>query len=198
MTKKEITKKKILDAAIAEYGTKGYTLASTNTIFKAANVSKGTVFLYFGSKADLFYEAFVYSAKMVIEAIADLDLSQYRDVFEKMVEISMFKLKYFSTRPHESAILLEGFSNPPPSVAPKIVAQLDLLSGLSLNRFFDEIDMNQFSDEYTKEDVILYIQMAFNSIQSNMDKKQMSLDYLASIKEDTMKYLQIVLKGMKK
>jgi AcrR family transcriptional regulator len=58
LEKAKSTKDKILEAALIEFGTKGYKDASTNQIYPLASVSKGAIFKIFGSKANLFYEVF--------------------------------------------------------------------------------------------------------------------------------------------
>jgi TetR/AcrR family transcriptional regulator len=44
----------IINAALTEFAAKGYDLASTNEMVKAAGISKGALFHYFASKKDLF------------------------------------------------------------------------------------------------------------------------------------------------
>lgn len=51
---KEEKRDAILNAAFTEFAQNGYDLASTNTIVKAAGISKGALFHYFASKKDLF------------------------------------------------------------------------------------------------------------------------------------------------
>ena len=46
--------KRILDAALREFAEKGYKRASTNAIAEAAQIGKGMLFYYFGSKEELF------------------------------------------------------------------------------------------------------------------------------------------------
>ncbi|MDR1604627.1 MAG: TetR/AcrR family transcriptional regulator [Gracilibacteraceae bacterium] len=51
---KEEKRDKIINAALLEFAAKGYGLASTNEIVKAAGISKGALFHYFATKKDLF------------------------------------------------------------------------------------------------------------------------------------------------
>lgn len=46
--------RRIIDAAVSEFATKGYEAANTNRIAKAAEVSVGSLFQYFKSKENLF------------------------------------------------------------------------------------------------------------------------------------------------
>lgn len=48
-------RKRIIDVCIEEFGDKGYTNASTNTIVKNAGISKGTLFNYFDNKKIFFF-----------------------------------------------------------------------------------------------------------------------------------------------
>ena len=45
----------IINSALLEFAAKGYDLASTNEMVKAAGISKGALFHYFVSKKDLFF-----------------------------------------------------------------------------------------------------------------------------------------------
>lgn len=47
-------RQKIFAAAVAEFASKGYTNASMNSVVKAAEISKGSLFQYFRTKRDLF------------------------------------------------------------------------------------------------------------------------------------------------
>ncbi len=51
------SRRKILMAAIAEFGEKGYEAASTNQICRQAEISKGLLFHYYKTKQALFVEA---------------------------------------------------------------------------------------------------------------------------------------------
>ena len=113
MTKKERTFLKIIEVSLIEFAEKGYELASTNNIYKAANVSKGSIFVYFNSKAELYYEVFKYYLKKLVDAISKIDLSNHHDVFEKMLAVSFWKFEYYAKYPEEGKFILEAVKNPP-------------------------------------------------------------------------------------
>jgi TetR/AcrR family transcriptional regulator len=52
---KEEKRDAIINAALQEFAGKGYDLASTNEIVRAAGISKGALFHYFSSKRELFF-----------------------------------------------------------------------------------------------------------------------------------------------
>ncbi|MEG2138526.1 MAG: TetR/AcrR family transcriptional regulator [Oscillospiraceae bacterium] len=49
-----ISRRKILDSALAEFGTRGYGMSSVNTICTAGDISKGILYHYFRDKDELY------------------------------------------------------------------------------------------------------------------------------------------------
>lgn len=198
MTKKDRTIRKILDAATIEFGQKGYELASTNRITELSGVSKGSVFSYFKTKAELFFS--VYQEKMS-QLLTELDKNKEQvttDVFEKMLAITVWKMEYFTKHPLDSKILLEAVTSPPTELKSLMANEMEHLMKFSVNQFFNEIDMTRFREEYTKEEVLQFIQFALEGIQNGLIKPGMSLDDMSDIKDLAMKYLKTVIKGMEK
>ncbi len=81
--KSEITKEKIMKAAIYLFSKKGYAATTTREISKEANVANGTLFKYFHSKDELLKTIFLKGTEqfldsMLFESIRDL-LVQYKD-----------------------------------------------------------------------------------------------------------------------
>ena len=56
ITKSKVSRQKIIDAALKEFGQHGYEGASTNQICLSAGISKGLLYHYFKSKENLFAE----------------------------------------------------------------------------------------------------------------------------------------------
>lgn len=198
MTKKEITYQKILEAGLIEFGKYGYKLASTNNIYKTAKTSKGTIFTYFKTKADLYYEVFKYYIKRFVERIDKVDLSGMDDVIDKIVHISLWKYEYFKNNQLEYNLFIEALMQPPKEISQKILSHLDMLTKLSLTSFFNEIDMTNISSEYTKQEVINYISLAMEGLKSEILKETITIDDFSEVKEKSIKFIKTLLKGMEK
>jgi TetR/AcrR family transcriptional regulator len=198
MMKKEATMRKILDAATVEFGEKGYDLASTNQIYMKAGVSKGSIFSHFSTKGDLFFTLYQEKIKSLLDEMDVINFEEIQDVYEKMLAITVWKGKYFNDHPYDAKILLEAFTNPPKEIKLKMSQEMNQMVKLSLNQFFHEIDMNQFSSEYTKEEVLLFIQITLVGLQNSLIKPGMSFEDIDNIKDQSMKYLKTVIKGMEK
>lgn len=101
-----IEKKKrdrIFRNAAAEFARHGYHKANINSIAKRAGIGKGSIYLYFKDKRDLYYSTFVEAAGMqneIFDSIEETDLEPMRKVervFEESARVfpryrNMFKM----------------------------------------------------------------------------------------------------------
>ena len=83
---------RILNAAIEEFASKSYEDASTNQIVAAAEIGKGMLFHYFGSKRELYLDLYQYARKQMDQEVYqklqyDVSLPQVlKDLARRMVE----------------------------------------------------------------------------------------------------------------
>ena len=82
--KSQISKDKILNAAIAEFGTKTYENASLNNICNDNKISKGLIYHYFKNKDELFLKC----VKVCFDELVDY-LSKEGIVFLKRIIITV-------------------------------------------------------------------------------------------------------------
>jgi AcrR family transcriptional regulator len=87
MTMEADKRERIIKAALKEF-IKGYALANTDAIVKEANISKGLIFHYFGSKKGLFLFLLKYSADIINTEYSKVILSN-RDFLENIRMVSM-------------------------------------------------------------------------------------------------------------
>lgn len=69
-------RRRILDAAQAEFVAHGYDGASINGIIQAAGIHKGSLYYYFEDKADLFLAVLEDMQAEMIRRVADLDIAR--------------------------------------------------------------------------------------------------------------------------
>lgn len=191
------TKEKILQAALIEFGEKGYNGASTNKIKDRANVSKGLIFNYFESKAMLFYEVFSGALKRLLAALEELEFDLEKPVYERIMDIVLFKVVYAKKHPYDSQCLIEAFKNPHPEWQDKMKETVVVMTKMSLDHVILEEDMSQFSTKYTREDVIRNITIATSGLQEMYINENLSLEYLETVREEALSFLKIVIEGMK-
>nr|WP_276580163.1 TetR family transcriptional regulator [Lacticaseibacillus parakribbianus] len=114
-----------MTAAMHEFARAGYRDAKTDVIAKEAGVSKGLVFHYFQSKANLYVAAVRWTLQR-INAIADWTVWQKAPDLPTMVRRAMrYKLKLQVEYPDEFALSLAAYSDGsqlPEALRPKLQA----------------------------------------------------------------------------
>jgi AcrR family transcriptional regulator len=93
--KKEKKRKSIMQAALKIFSKKGYSPAVLDEVAQEAGIAKGTLYLYFKDKEDLFYSTLM----SVIDNLAELleeRISEDLDPIEVLEMISLIQIQYFS------------------------------------------------------------------------------------------------------
>ncbi|RCW57383.1 TetR/AcrR family transcriptional regulator [Halanaerobium sp. ST460_2HS_T2] len=75
---------RIIDAAIAEFGTHPYLKTSINRIIKKADISKGSFYQYFNNKKDLY--------KYVIDQVSDAKMKFLGEKLQNYQQLEFFEL----------------------------------------------------------------------------------------------------------
>jgi AcrR family transcriptional regulator len=103
--------RRILDAAIANFARDGYQNAKTDQIAEQADVSKGLVFHYFGSKAKLYVTAVQASYDRLIE-MADLSVWQDAPDLKSMIlRATKYKIQMQIDHPAEFGLSMAAYAD---------------------------------------------------------------------------------------
>lgn len=192
-------KKKIIDICIKEFGEKGYTSASTNTIVKKAGISKGTLFNYFASKKNLFLYVLDYITDYYIDYMIKEMKVNDPDFFKRVLDWSELKLKVSCKDPDVYKFFVISYTNVPDELKDDIEKRYKKLYSKGLFLAFDGLDMSKFRDDVDKQKSLELILMSLNGlfekyineINKSEDKGLSSLDKrLDELKE----YLEIFKK----
>jgi len=120
MTDQSVRKNRIMEEAKKLFAEKGYHPVTMEEISEACGVAKGTVYLYFDSKADLFVEIFVAAHRDIIEQVRKIinsgkgfeeAISGVFDYFERFMRGDGFFMRFgkFQKRMEGSNIPFECF-----------------------------------------------------------------------------------------
>ena len=90
---------RILEAALVEFADKGYKKASTNTIVREANVSKGLLFHYFISKKELYLHLYRHARKSITNELYEKVNFADRDVLNRIQESTIVKIESYLSHP---------------------------------------------------------------------------------------------------
>lgn len=104
-------KDKIINAALREFGMKGFHRASTNEIVKEAEISKGLLFHYFKNKKTLYIFLFDYAVEMISEKVFGDGRNLEEDVFQRFLQITIEKLNLFKQHPDLFDFLMKAMED---------------------------------------------------------------------------------------
>lgn len=90
---------RILNAALREFGEKGYKKAATDNIVREAEISKGALFHYFNSKKDLFLFLYDYTLETVMKGFFDkIDLEE-TDLLKRLRQVLLIEFMLIEKHP---------------------------------------------------------------------------------------------------
>lgn len=112
MTRGQDQKEKILDAAMQIFGKKGFFDTKMLDIAKKAGISKGTIYLYFTSKDELYIETHERNFQRYLDMI-DEKVKMFSSFKEKLLCIAEEQLAVFYRDRHTPNKYLQAYNNDP-------------------------------------------------------------------------------------
>jgi len=93
--KKEQKRNSIIKAALKVFSKKGYSPAALDEVAKEADIAKGTIYLYFHDKEDLFYSTMMNVIDRLAKKLKET-IDEKMDPFETLEKIAFCQLDFFS------------------------------------------------------------------------------------------------------
>ncbi len=90
---------KIINSALEEFSKNSFEKASTNNIVKKAGISKGLLFHYFSNKRELYEKLEEFTLKTISEKVKNEIDWQGTDIFDRLKQITIIKLKIIDKYP---------------------------------------------------------------------------------------------------
>lgn len=144
----------ILGAAMMEFASKGFALASTNVIIATAKISKGALYHYFENKEDLFSYLCRYVFNIVVtnyyEKIPDAD----GDIIKRLSKASELKQKLFEEHPFIFEFIKRLTQEPPGVLCEEIMGQLREVTALGYSKVMGNLDTSLFRNDMPPEKVV--------------------------------------------
>jgi TetR/AcrR family transcriptional regulator len=161
---------RILEAALIEFAAKGYKKASTNTIVREANVSKGLLFHYFISKKDLY----VYIVESALESItnelyAGINFAD-RDVLERVHTAAIIKIESYVKHPLFSQLFETVVDVEDEEITARINQKQKQVADESYAKLFTNIDYFLFRDRLNVERCLDVIRWTVDKLGNDWKK----------------------------
>jgi AcrR family transcriptional regulator len=167
----------ILNAAIIEF-CHGYDKTSTDAIIKAAGVSKGLLFHYFGTKKDLFISTYEYAVNAMLSEFYNLINLNQKDILERWRQVVLLKMDLSKKYP-QIFTFISSASLPDSEETGQSIAALNIkLASKVIPDLFEGIDRTLFREDIdvdTAVQVILFTMQAYT--ESKADSAKSAEDY---------------------
>ncbi len=142
----DVKRNRILEAALNEFADKGYKKASTNTIVREAQVSKGLLFHYFISKKDLYIYIFKHAKDTVKnDTLARVNFAD-RDVLNRLYSATIAKIDAYNNHGLFTKILEKHYLINDEEILRETKAIIYENNEESFKKVFNNIDYYLFSD----------------------------------------------------
>ncbi|QHQ61591.1 TetR family transcriptional regulator [Anaerocolumna sedimenticola] len=177
-TMEETKREALLAAAMSKFAKNGYKKTTTDEIIAEAEISKGLLFHYFGTKKDLYVFLFKYAYKIIMDDYyAQLDLKQ-RDVLKRLREMFLLKLKLTNKYPAILDFAASAYYEKDPAVSTEMNEYSNLLYFDARKELFKDIDYSLFkpgADIEKTLNVIVFTLRGYSESQASPEKR--SNDY---------------------
>ncbi len=165
-------RKSILNAAMAEF-CNGYVKASTDAIVKAAGVSKGLLFHYFGTKKNLFLYSYDFALQTVTTEFYDLINLDEKDILKRWRQIALLKMDLMQKHPMIFNFIAHASFPDSEEVKSSIMEQRERFTGSAYSKLFYDIDRTIFREDIDVDaaiSVILYTIEGYAQNEANPGK----------------------------
>lgn len=193
-------KQHILHACLAEFAEYGYERANTNRICEAAEVSKGLIFHYFGSKKKLFILAVEKCLNDILAYFNDFSVDD-RDFLSATLKYSGHKMKFFMENPLHYKVLMQAFYNAPNELKPEIDKKRREVYDIGKNIILELLTRLPLKDGVNREQALSLIMAVSNIIEgkyistvSNQDG--FSTEQYKAVEKEYMELMKLVLYGI--
>lgn len=165
---------RIIKAAAEEFGKNCYNKASTNEIVKNAEISKGLLFHYFGSKKSLYFFLLDYSIKIFTdEFYSGLNYDE-TDFIERWGQIALLKMALVQKYPVLYQLLLASSAEDNPEIKKEIDERTKNIYEDSFKKMLINIDTSIYKDGMDPShvsEIIIWVTQGFANSKLERVKK---------------------------
>jgi len=195
---------RIMTAATHEFAIHGYAAAKTEQIALAAEVSKGLVFHYYGSKQQLYFQTVVVATDRIKAEVTPQAFKTPVDLVALVVRSTQYKAEFGRKHPDEMRLMINAYGNAdklPVAIQGKLqglYTQSLQLSQLMIGQIIDRLPLRP---EVDRETVIELIMGIYNQIfvefqaQAKVSPEMKTMADAQWIAERAKKYMAILENG---
>ena len=184
---------RILEASLVEFADKGYKKASTNTIVREANVSKGLLFHYFNSKKELYLHLYKHAREAITNELYEKVNFADRDVLNRMQQSTLVKIESYLQHPLFVELFETASKLLDPDMIQEIIALNKKTTEESYEKLFSNIDYYAFEDTLNVDRCLEVVRWTVDKISLEWKNSNATLDKEAfeNLEMDIIHYLDL-------
>ena len=167
----EDKRQKIIAACLEEFASKGYKNASTNSMVINAQISKGLLFHYFGNKKNLYLYLLDLSMECFIEKFYSYIEKPNSDIFERVMQRGIIKMKLAIEEPLMYKLVLEAFIDIPQELEEEITKRYEKLYSEHMPIAFEDVDYSLFRDDIDTKKAMEFMVLCFDALYDKYTKQ---------------------------
>jgi len=173
----EAKKLKIINAALSEFASKGYDKGSTNIIAQKAGISKGLIFHYFNSKANLYLYLYDYTLKVISDDLyQNVDL-QNGDILQRIMDITLKKVTLLQKYPDILAFSQKAYLEDSKQIKQALLNKQQLSNHQAQQDFLANIDYSYFKNDLDIDKAMMTIYATLEKVSvASITQKELDLD----------------------
>lgn len=151
--KTELTKERILQAAVWEFGTNGYAASTLNAICNNHGISKGLLYHNFAGKDDLY---------LTCVSRCFSDVTEYlkgKDTQGNLEKYMRARFQYFSQYPRYARIFFEAILQPPAALSAQIRELRKDFDSLNRRNYQTALSKMKLREGVTEKDAVEYYEI---------------------------------------
>jgi TetR/AcrR family transcriptional regulator len=163
----------LLTAAMRKFANNGYKKTTTDEIVLEAEISKGLLFHYFGTKRDLYIFLFEYANDKIMQDFYERIDMKKRDILERLRNIFLLKLELINKYPAIFDFVSSAYFEKDPAVAELINNYTNQLFQDAQKEIFKDIDLSLFKANFDVQkaiDIIIYTFKGYSEAQASPEK----------------------------
>lgn len=191
-------KEKIITVALEEFALNGYRAASTNVICKKANISKGLLYHYYGTKENLYLSVIRYFIDEFKKSISINIGDSNKKGIDYISEYFNSKFKFFGDNPLYSKLILNLVLNNNIEGAEVLSNEFTEYNNNILNKIIESID---FNTKFNREKAFELIMMIGEKLEEKHIKDIENKDkdmVIEEFRKDHKLMLEMVFEGIDK
>lgn len=191
----EDKKNNIINSAIHVFAQKGYKKAATDDIIRFAGISKGSLFVYFKNKQNLFLYIYDFVLETIINELLYENKIDESDVLQRLKKFFLAKLELVNKYPDMFEFIKMVNTENIPILSDKITeCNLEKINQ-SFAKIYENIDETRFKDDIEIEDALNIIRWTLNGLSDRyrITCKQIPLSQLdfSIAKEEVAHYFRL-------